>query len=125
MVGRPARRPVYVLGVEPRQLADPGDGGRIAPITSAFVRLVSQHAGPGETRLLSDPLFIGQKLDLFFETDGGAVTITADSAINQTGNNTLLFEDGGDHLRLVGARDGSGGMEWRVVVNDGVSLSTV
>lgn len=45
--------------------------------------------------------------------------------MNQTGDNTLLFEDGGDHIRLVGGRDGAGGYEWRVVCNDGVALSTV
>ena len=123
--GRPSRRTVYVLGVEPRELADPGDGGALAATTTCFVALVSAHASPGETRTLGDPLFVGQELDLIFETDGGDCVVTADSAVNQTGNNTLTFADAGDHLRLIGARDGAGAYEWRVVANDGVGLTTV
>ena len=123
--GRPARKPHYDLAVEPRQRPDPGDGGRLGPAGDAYVLLVTSHAGPGETRLLSDPLYTGQTLDLFFETDSGDCVITADSAINQSGNNTLLFEDIGDHIRLVGGRDGAGGREWRVIANDGITLSTV
>jgi hypothetical protein len=118
--GAPAVHPHYDLGVEPRQLADPGLAGRIAPTSSAYVLLTSVMA---ETRTLSDPLYAGQELDLFFETDIGDVVITADSAINQAGNTIMTFADGGDHIRLLGARDGTAGAAWRVVANDGVALS--
>lgn len=118
VTGRPARRPVYVLGVEPARLEDPGDGGAIAAVTASYVRLVSSHAGPGETRTLADPVFVGQELDLIFETDVGDIVITPASPVNQAGNTTITFQDGGDHLRLVGGRDGAGGMEWRVLCSD-------
>ena len=87
---------------------------------AAYVLIVT---GAGaETRLLTDPIFEGQVLDLIFETDLGDCVITADSAVNQTGNTIMTFADGGDHLRLIGARDGAGDFEWRVIVNDGITL---
>jgi hypothetical protein len=107
----------------PQELDDAGDGGAIAPNGDATVRIVTVEAGAGETRTLRDPLFIGQKLDIVFETDRGSVTITADSAVNQAGNTSILGEDAGDHLFLMGARDGAGDFEWRVVKNDGFTLS--
>ena len=122
---RPAVKSRYVRAVEPKELNDPGDAGRITPISDVFLLLVTATAGPGETRTLTDPIYAGQTLDLFFETDGGDCVITADSAVNQAGNNTLTFADGGDHLRLQGGRDGAGDYEWRVIANDGVALSTV
>ena len=125
--GRPTRRPVYVRGVEPREINDPGNAGRITAVGEGFVLLKTIQA---ETRTLTDPIYAGQVLDLIFETDIGDCVITADSAVNQTGNNTLTFADGGDHCRLYGGRDGAGDLEWRVVAdgtegNDGVALSTV
>jgi hypothetical protein len=120
--GRPAVKSHAALGVKPRDLGDPGDGVNIETPQSGYIRLVS---GGAETRTLDDPQFEGQILDLFFETDGGDCVVTTDSAVNQTGNNTLTFADAGDHIRLVGGRDGAGAREWRVIANDGVALSTV
>ncbi len=126
--GRPAVQPHYDRAVEPRQIADPGAAGHIGAVTDSYVLLVSSQSSA--TRTLGDPLYEGQELDLFFETDGGDLVITADSAVNQAGNNTLTFADAGDHLRLVGGRAGGGEREWRVRAdgtpgNDGVALSTV
>ena len=118
--GRPAVQPHYDLAVEPRRLDDPGNTGRIAPVTSTVVLLESVMA---ETRLLSDPLYLGQELDLCFETDIGDVVITADTGINQSGNTSLTFADAGDHLRLLGARGTSVDLAWRVIANDGVTLA--
>jgi hypothetical protein len=58
------------------------------------------------------------------KTDGGNCTITVASAINQTGNNTIQLNDPGDTLVLVGIQNGAN-KAWRVVVNDGCTLSTV
>ena len=118
--GRPAVKAHMARGVRPRILPDPGDAGNIETPQSGAMLLVS---GGAETRTLDDPQFLGQQLDLFFKTDGGDCVITADSAINQTGNTIMTFADAGDHIRLVGGRDGAGAYEWRVVANDGVALS--
>jgi hypothetical protein len=120
--GRPATMQRHALGVEPRNLGDPGSGGNILTHQAGFIKLVT---GGAETRTMDDPQWLGQIIDLFFETDAGNCVITADSAINQTGNNTLTLADAGDHIRLAGSRDGAGDFEWRVVANDGVALSTV
>lgn len=121
--GRPAVKEHAALAVEPPNLGDPGSSGNILSNRAGVIRLVTT-AG-AETRTLDDPVYDAQELHLFFETDAGDCVVTADSAVNQTGNNTLTFADAGDHLFLVGGRDGAGGYEWRVLANDGVALSTV
>lgn len=118
--GRPATKAHAAIGVEPRNLGDPGDGVNIETPQTGFINLVT--GGP-ETRTLDDPQFEGQVLDLFFETDGGDCVITADSAINQNGDTIMTFSDIGEHIRLLGGRAGGGAREWRVLANDGVVLS--
>lgn len=104
-------------------LADPGDAGDIEPVAKdSYVELVTAGA---ETRTLSDPDFAGQKLVVTMYTDGGDAVVTADSAVNVTGNNTLTFADVQDTISLVGVRDGASAYRWSVVGNDGVALSTV
>ena len=102
-------------------IADPGASGAIPVIKSGSVSIVSAST---ETRTLADPSFVGQTLNIGLKTDGGTVTLTAASPVNQTGNNTLAFADVGDHIMLIASEDGSD-IEWRVVANDGISLSTV
>ena len=118
--GRPAVEPHYDLMVIPRAIPDPGNGGRIAPVTSSVVLLESVMA---ETRLLSDPLYLGQELDLFFETDIGDIVITTDTGMNQSAHTTLTFAVAGDHIRLVGARGTAGDLAWRELARDGVTPS--
>lgn len=118
--GRPAVKRHAALGVEPDHLGDPGNGGNILTPSSGYINLIT---GGAETRAMDIPQFAGQIIDLFFETDGGNCVITADSAINQTGNTIMTFADAGDHIRLVGGRAGGGAFEWRVIANDGVALS--
>ena len=102
-------------------IADPGASGAIPFIKSGSVSIVSAST---ETRTLADPSFVGQTLNIGLKTDGGTVTLTAASPVNQTGNNTLAFADVGDHIMLIASEDGSD-IEWRVGANDGISLSTV
>jgi len=117
--GRPPRENILGVGVEPRQIDDPGDAGVISTNQPGYVLLVS--AGV-ESRTLGDPHYIGQIIDLFFYHDGGTVTITASSPVNQTGNTTMAFADVGDHLRLCGHYNPTDGWEWRIVCNDGITL---
>ncbi len=118
--GRPATKAHAAIGVEPRDLGDPGSAANIETPQSGFINLVT---GGAETRTLDDPQFEGQILDFFFETDGGNCVITADSAINQNGDTIMTFSDIGEHIRLLGGRAGGGSREWRVLANDGVVLS--
>jgi len=102
-------------------MAGPGAGGSIVMGSrqSAIVSLVTAAA---EARTLKDPTQIGQTLTLSLKTDGGDCTVTASSAINQAGNTIMTFADAGDVIQLVSISDGSS-KEWRVVANDGISLS--
>ena len=102
-------------------IADPGDGEAIPVTSSGTVAIVTAGA---ETGTLAAPAFVGQELVLYMKTDGGDGVITVASAINQTGNNTITMNDAGDTIRLVAVESGANKV-WRVVVNDGCTLSTV
>ena len=104
-------------------VADPGDAGAIPVTSSGTCPIVTTEAG-GETRTLAAPTYAGQLLTLAMKTDGGDCVITAAAAINATGNNTITMGDAGDTLVLVGVEVGAAKV-WRVVVNDGCTLSTV
>lgn len=120
--GKPQLEDIYVLGVEPALIPDPGNGGAIDVSRSGYCELTSAGA---ETRTLADPTFRGQILDLVFVADGGNLVITSASPVNQTGNNTITFTDIGEHTRLVGAYNPTDGWEWKSVCNDGAALTTV
>lgn len=102
-------------------IADPGNAGAIPVIRSGCVPLVSTGA---ETRTLAAPSFAGQQLSLAFKTDGGDVVLTCASGLNQTGNNTITFNDAGDVVTLLAIEVGSN-LRWRVQLNDGATLATV
>ena len=102
-------------------IADPGDGAAIAVTRSGTCPLVSAGA---ETRTLAIPTFAGQEISLGFKTDGGDCVVTVASGVNVTGNNTLTFDNAGEHILLAAVEVGAA-LAWRVVANDGVGLSTV
>ena len=120
--GRPQVEEIDSRGVAPVIIAEPGASGTFDVSRSGWVEIVS---GGVETRVLPDPTFRGQILDLVFITDGGTVTVTSSSPVNQTGNNTITFTDVGEHTRLVGAWNATDGFEWKTIVNDGAALTTV
>lgn len=102
-------------------IADPGNAGAISVSHSGVCALTTAAA---ETRTLADPAKVGDILTITLDVDGGNCVVTAASAINQTGNNTITMGDAGDTLSLIATRVG-GSSVWRVLVNDGNALSTV
>lgn len=102
-------------------IADPGDGVAIPVTASGYVPIVT---GGAETRTLAAPAFAGEELLLSMKTDGGDCVITCATGINQTGNNTITMNDAGDSIRFNAIVSGSN-LRWRVMYNDGCSLSTV
>ena len=102
---------------------DPGASGNIKVTESP--QTMALESAAAETRTLKDPDGPGAVLSMSFATDGGDITMTADTAINQAGNNTMTWADAGDHLLLISAEISPGTYAWRVVANDGVALSTV
>jgi hypothetical protein len=103
-----------------KAIADPGTGLAIPVTRDGVCNLTS--AGAGETRTVAIPTYIGQRLTLHHDTDGGAIAITFASAINQAGNTIGTFTEVDDFLELVGVTKG-GTRCWRIVANDGVALS--
>jgi len=101
-------------------IEDPGAGGAI-PVTNGGTCLIDTDAA--EARTLAIPSEVGQMLSLVMDDDGGDCTIDVASAINQTGNTRIVMDDEGDTIVLVGVSVG-GTLAWRVVVNDGCTLST-
>lgn len=113
---------VAIVGALTQPIADPGDAGAIPVTGEGQIPIVTAGA---ETRTLADPTIPGQQLLLYFIDDGGDCVITAASAINQTGNNTITFSAEGAVIQLVGIEDAAASFEWRVVHNDGGALTTV
>ena len=102
-----------------REIADPGASGAIPVLQSGHVNIVSAGA---ETRTIAAPTFVGQKLLLNLKTDGGTVTITVATTVNQAGNTVLAFDDAGDSVLLVAKQNGAN-IRWSVAFADGVTPS--
>lgn len=105
----------------PVTIADPGNAGAIPVTRSGNCAITSAGA---ETRTLAIPGVAGIELALSLDVDGGDAVVTVASAINQTGNNTITLNDAGDTVVLKAVKK-AGALVWRVLVNDGASLSTV
>jgi hypothetical protein len=92
---------------------DPGAGGTICPGYNAVCGITTAAA---EARALADPVLVGQRLMLVFDSDGGNCTITAAHALNQTGDTIISFYDEGEFIELVGVPVGvAGDMRWRAM----------
>lgn len=105
----------------PVTIADPGNAGAIPVTRSGNCAITSAGA---ETRTLAIPGVAGIELALSLDVDGGDAVVTVASAINQAGNNTITLNDAGDTVVLKAVKK-AGALIWRVVVNDGATLSTV
>lgn len=105
-------------------ISDPGDAGSLgASYDSFYCELTTAGA---ETRTLADPLAGGIMAVIAMRTDGGNAVVTAATAINATGNNTLTFGDAGDSVTLVSVADGASDYKWSILTQDGgVAASTV
>lgn len=112
------------LGGLKKEISDPGTG---TPIVSAFFDAVVPivTGASGQTNTLPNPEHGGNLLTLWLKTDGGGDrVITAATAINATGNNTITMNDANDSITLMSVPSGSG-YRWQEVANKGASLSTV
>lgn len=105
----------------PVAIADPGDAGAIPVTKSGSVAITTAGA---ETRTIAIPGLAGITIAISLDVDGGNCVITAAAAINQTGNNTITMDDAGDTIVLTAVQV-AGALVWRVLVNDGSTLSTV
>lgn len=97
-------------------VADPGASGAIPVTASGYCPIVTAAA---ESRTLAIPTFAGQTLLLNFKTDGGDCTITVAQAIDEYGTTSIVLNDAGDEVLLVGVYLGSA-LRWRVASNRGV-----
>jgi len=102
-------------------IADPGDAGAIPVTRSGSVAITTEDA---ETRTLAIPGIAGIMLAISLDVDGGDCVITVAATINQTGNNTITMDDAGETIILVAVQV-AGGLVWRVLNNDGCTLTTV
>lgn len=79
-----------------------------------------------ETNTLAVPTVQGSILSLCAATVGtGTRVVTVASAINKAGNNTITFAAAGDRITLIANAVGASTLAWRVLANDGPTLSTV
>lgn len=102
-------------------MLDPGNGkALIVDRDRGIVELVTAAA---ETRTLPDPTKSGIELALNLKTDGGDCVVTAATAINAAGNTIMTFADAADTIVLLSIPNGATAYRWKVIGNDGVSLS--
>lgn len=104
------------LGTFMPAITDPGAGGAI-PVTRSGVCTVTTAAA--EARTVADASKPGIILAIDFGTDGGDLTVTFASALNQAGNTQAVAADAGDCLTVISTGNG----DWRVLANDGYTLS--
>lgn len=103
---------------------DPGAGGTI--VCDRNQQLVEIVTAAAETRVLADPDQPGVLMSITMKTDGGDCVISA-TPINQTGNNRITLNDVGDTVVLlaIAAAGSNSAFRWKLIANDGASLSTV
>lgn len=103
-------------------IADPGAAGAIPVLRSGNCAITTAAA---ETRTIAAPGTVGLTLAVSADdVTSGAATITVASAINVTGNNTIVLDADGETIILESVQVG-GTPVWRVGANDGATLSTV
>lgn len=107
--------------ITPVAIADPGNAGAIPVTASGWMQLVSAGA---EIRTLANPSAGGIQLDLLTDTYVGDITITVAGPIDQSLNNTITMGAEDDFISLRSVAKGAG-FVWRVVANDGATLSQV
>lgn len=119
--GNPQVEEINARGVEPVIIADPGNAGTFDVSRPGIIQLTSVGV---ETRTLPDPVFRGQQIDLVMVVDGGDITITASSPVNQTGHTSIVASAVGGFIRLVGKYNATDGWEWQEIVEDtGITTS--
>ncbi len=113
----------FDLAKAPYHTADPGDGADISISHWAHISITT--GASGETNTLNNPTNAGQRVAMMMITDGGGDrVITCDSAINKAGNTIITFAAVDDSIVLESFLvDSSGNCEWRVVHNNGITLS--
>lgn len=109
----------------PFETIDPGTGqplhidrwGQVIPLVVA--------ASAAETNTLSAPHQAGLAALIFAQSvgAGGVRTITVASAVDQSGDTTLVFDHIDDWVKLTSVPVGAGVCEWRIVASEGVTGS--
>jgi hypothetical protein len=105
---------LHASGADPLLEApsDPGDTKDLVVTNSAFHELTC--GGVDETRGLPDPTFVGQRALVFLRsTAGGEITLTAATAVTDSGITTCTFGTAGQTIEFVATNIG-GSSVWRV-----------
>jgi hypothetical protein len=105
------------------EIQDVGDTGTFADASLVIGSGGTCRLGIAGTRILNAPVIAGQEVT-FATTGTNANVITVATTVNQVGNNTLTFGAATDVIVLRSVAVG-GTLRWRVLLNDGVGLTTV
>jgi len=99
---------------------DPGNGGALNVAISQDYVFVTQTAA--ETRTIAAPTFANQQLRGYHSSAGDCAIIVADP-FNAAGNTVITLLDIGDSFTLQAFRTSAATYVWRLVHNDGGTLS--
>ncbi len=102
-----------------QEIDDVAAGGSFSVNSSGVVHVTTTGS---EGRTVPVPQFLGQKLMIVFDVDGGDLTVTVTGGMNQSGHTSAVMADAGDHIVLEAGQVG-GALRWRLTSNDGASTS--
>ena len=108
--------------IGPGILADPGDGGTIAP--TMWGQICEITSAGAETRTLARPNRSGIRFTVVLYSDGGNVTLTATGGLNAAGDTVAVLADAGDMLDLISVKASGTTSSWRIVENVGTVAVT-
>lgn len=99
------------------EITDPGNAGTIG-VTNSGTLLLTSGVG-AETRTLPSPTFVGQKMDICMDVDGGGnISVSTVLGFDPAAtNDTLVFSVAGQSARIYAVREGDA-LVWRVLRAD-------
>ena len=97
-------------------IPDPGNAGAISNEYSGVCVMTTAAA---ETRTLAIPSYVGQRLTLVLDVDGGDAVVTVAAAFNPAGHTIITFNTAGDCVTLIGVTL-AGALVWFLETTDAV-----
>jgi len=84
------------------------------PVTAAYTYVGITSTGATDTRTLARPTYIGQRMIIHHDVDGGACTVTATGGFNQAADADCVFTAVGGLINLVATQRAAGVFAWSV-----------
>lgn len=98
---------------------DPADAGTLTVTRSGTWEIVGAGA---DTRVLSDPPFVGCILVIVYAVDVTSATVSCANGFDSAGSVSALFTHAGETITLIGVKQGAN-LRWATMFADGPTMS--